>query len=129
MQTEKSLTLITISIIILLTFSYAIADITDYTKSIKISGGENHTLVLTNSGNVFGCGDNYDYQLGIGNTQQDQWTLVQVKEGDMNSPTEFLEDIDDISAGYTHSLALDVNQNVWAWGDNSYGQLGNNKIS
>ena len=31
--------------------------------------------------------------------------------------------ITDISAGTTHNLALDSDGNVWAWGDNSAGQL------
>ena len=30
-----------------------------------------------------------------------------------------------VSAGTRHSLALDNNGNVWAWGDNTYGELGN----
>lgn len=29
-----------------------------------------------------------------------------------------------LSAGFAHTLALDTNNNVWAWGDNSEGQLG-----
>src|SRR5262249_13829383 len=29
-----------------------------------------------------------------------------------------------ISAGDCHALALDTNGNVWAWGQNDYGQLG-----
>ncbi|AFQ43272.1 cell wall-binding repeat-containing protein [Desulfosporosinus meridiei] len=32
-----------------------------------------------------------------------------------------------ISAGFVHSLALDSDGSVWAWGDNSEGQLGNNR--
>jgi len=31
----------------------------------------------------------------------------------------------DIAAGGQHSLALGSNGTVWAWGDNSLGQLGN----
>jgi hypothetical protein len=36
----------------------------------------------------------------------------------MNTPSDYLEDINDIDAGWTHSLALDVNGFVWAWGEN-----------
>src|SRR5258708_5013462 len=33
------------------------------------------------------------------------------------------------TAGYEHSLAVDTNGNIWAWGYNGYGQLGNNSTS
>jgi alpha-tubulin suppressor-like RCC1 family protein len=32
-----------------------------------------------------------------------------------------------VAAGGLHSLALDSGGNVWAWGDNTYGELGDNK--
>jgi len=36
----------------------------------------------------------------------------------------FLDDINDFDAGWMHSLALDINGFVWAWGKNHVGQLG-----
>jgi alpha-tubulin suppressor-like RCC1 family protein len=41
------------------------------------------------------------------------------------SQLEGLSGIVAISFGDAHALALDENGDVWAWGDNSYGQLGN----
>jgi alpha-tubulin suppressor-like RCC1 family protein len=41
---------------------------------------------------------------------------------DPNHP--HLEHIIAISAGEGHSMALDVERNVYCWGDNQYGQLG-----
>jgi len=41
----------------------------------------------------------------------------------------FLDDINDFDAGWMHSLALDINGFVWAWGNNKVGQLGDNKES
>jgi alpha-tubulin suppressor-like RCC1 family protein len=38
--------------------------------------------------------------------------------------TPYLQDIDDVDAGWTHSLALDVNGFVWSWGWNREGQCG-----
>ena len=94
-------------------------------KAIDISGGEDHTLVLGENGNTFGCGDNSSYQLGIGDSTNEQFILVTVHSGDMNTASGWLENIADIDAGWTHSLALDANNNVWAWGNNGNGQLGN----
>jgi len=96
------------------------------TTRIKVSGGEDHTLVLPEDKFVWGCGANSAYQLGIGDDKSDRSTLIRVYDGDMNTPSGYLEDINDIHAGWKHSLALDVNGFVWAWGWNSEGQLGNN---
>ena len=38
--------------------------------------------------------------------------------------TGFLSNIDKVAAGYSHVLALDTAEDVWAWGSNQYGQLG-----
>jgi alpha-tubulin suppressor-like RCC1 family protein len=37
----------------------------------------------------------------------------------------FLNNIVSIAAGGQHSAAVDSNGEVWAWGSNSFGQLGN----
>jgi len=77
-------------------------------KAIDISGGEDHTLVLTRNKSVWACGDNTYYQLGIENND-DKITLVRALKGDMNSPWDYLEDINDVDPGWKHLLALDVN--------------------
>ena len=47
---------------------------------------------------------------------------MQVVGGEQDG--HFLEDIVAISAGNVHVLALDKNNNVWAWGEGWLGQLG-----
>ena len=117
--------LIVASLIVLIS-NISTADWKEDAEAIRICGGEDYTLVLTNNQWLWACGDNYYYQLGIGNTQTDQFNLVRVHgPGDVG----FLEDINDFDAGWMHSLALDVNGFVWAWGKNQYGQLGDNKDS
>jgi len=37
-----------------------------------------------------------------------------------------LDNIIKVSAGLNYSLALDSGGKIWAWGENEYGQLGNN---
>ncbi len=92
---------------------------------IDISGGERHTLVLGQNGQAFACGNNSFSQLGLGDyPPQDTSTLFRV-HGPNN--IYFLDGICDVEAGWKHSLALDVNSMVWAWGKNGAGQLGNGK--
>ncbi len=93
-----------------------------------VSGGEAHSLVLTADGFVWGCGANNYYQLGIGDTMADELYPVCVHDGAMSTTSEYLEGIEDIAAGLTHSLARDENGFVWAWGRNVEGQLGNDGL-
>lgn len=78
-----------------------------------VSGGENHTLVLTASDSVWASGSNYYYQLGTGN-DRDEWTLIRVHG--LNN-VGYLEDIGDVDAGWKHSLALDASGLVWSSGE------------
>jgi alpha-tubulin suppressor-like RCC1 family protein len=89
---------------------------------------------LTADKGVWACGPNggyafWEYYYGVLGTGSEYWnltqkTLVRVEEGDMNTPSDYLENIDAIAAGWMHSLALDVNGSIWSWGWNSEGQLG-----
>ena len=109
-------------------------------KAVDVSGGEDHTLVLTVNKWPWTCGPNggpgpYSGVLGIGSADASliRKTLVRVHDGDMNTPSDYLEDINDVDAGWKHSLALerynpsDPNYMgyVWAWGNDGQGQLGN----
>jgi len=99
----------------------ALADWRDDAAVTKISGGEDYSLVLTTNKWLWACGDNSAYQLGIGNTTDDQFIPGRVHgTGDVG----FLDDIDDFDAGWMHSLALDINGFVWAWGgEKNFGKI------
>jgi alpha-tubulin suppressor-like RCC1 family protein len=87
----------------------------------KVSGGESHTMVLTNTGSTFCCGDNAYKQLGNANAQTYESRLIQVQSV---SGSSFLENITQISAGWKHSMALSSDKTVKCWGDGGYGKLG-----
>ncbi|MCL2140891.1 MAG: RCC1 repeat-containing protein, partial [Dehalococcoidia bacterium] len=92
------------------------SDNTGYlTDVVAIAAGECRSLALKSDGTVWTWGNNLDGQLGIGTTYTDS-----------NIPVEILglTDIISISTSWDHSLALDIHGNVWAWGVNYYGQLG-----
>ncbi len=96
-------------------------------RAIAISGGEYHTLVIMENNTVWACGSNGSGQLGINDdTITKSLYLVQTHDGEMNTVSGFLEDIIALDAGWYHSLAVDdVNGNVWAWGGDTNGQIGN----
>jgi len=88
---------------------------------VAISAGSSHALALKADGTVWAWGDNNKTKLGIGSEELKIHTPQQVKDPDGNS---YLSGIVAISAGFDHSLALKDDGTVWAWGDNSWGQLG-----
>ncbi len=90
-----------------------------------ISTGGNHSLVLTEGGLVYAWGFNEYGQLGNGLSSTSH-VPVQVQGSDGDGA---LSGIVAISVGRQHSLALAENGDVYAWGYNEYGQLGNNSIT
>ena len=82
----------------------------------KVVCGLRHTLVLTDSGQVYSYGFGGDGQLGHGDREiQTLPTLVQALSG---------ENIVEIACGDKHSVALTAGGDVFTWGEGALGQLG-----
>jgi alpha-tubulin suppressor-like RCC1 family protein len=82
----------------------------------NVKAGEDFSMALFDYGTVVEWGDNSDGQLGDGTTTDSD---VPVRA------TEVGTHVRSIRAGSDFAVALVANQTVWAWGDNSDGQLGN----
>ncbi len=82
----------------------------------NLAAGYYHSLALNSAGQVFAWGGNGYGQLGNGTTTGSK-TPVQV--------SSLTSTIFAIAVGEYHSLALTSSGNVFAWGYNNYGQLGN----
>ena len=78
-----------------------------------------HCLTILSDGTVWAWGNNSSGQLGDGSTTN------RARPVQITPPpgVSFVE----VAAGGVHSLALDTHGNVWAWGDNTYGELGDNQ--
>lgn len=84
-----------------------------------IASGTNHNLALTTNGEIFSWGNNTSGKLGDGSTTHRTQPVAVVTSGTLAGKT-----ITAIAAGDQHSLALTSEGKVFAWGSNSFDQLG-----
>ena len=82
---------------------------------VSIAAGNYHSLGITSDGKLWAWGNNGYGQLGNGTTTQAK-TPTQVEGTDSNWMS--------ISGGYYFSLGITSDGKLWAWGYNSFGQLG-----
>lgn len=85
-----------------------------------------------NNGPGWGGGSPVGWERSVGGrlgngtyTDSNVPALVLSGEQDPSDTNSYLEHIVAISAGEGHSMALDNKGNIYTWGDNQYGQLGN----
>lgn len=90
------------------------------TDWITISAGGNHSLAIKADGSLWAWGDNLFGQVGDGTFGNQR--NIPVKIG---TSTNWKS----IVAGRTFSLAIKTDGTLWAWGDNSDGQLGHQSVS
>ena len=84
-----------------------------------ISAGDYHNVVRLDDGSLWSWGANGSGQLGSGDKAGRGHPVAVI--GADGGPLEVVQ----AAAGGNHSLALDAQRRVLAWGNNEYGQLGN----
>ena len=92
---------------------------------MQVSVGMRHSLAVGSDGYVYAWGNNNYGQLG-NNSSGSSYVPVRVR--DPANPTDTSKGLKavQISAGSWYSLAVGSDGYVYAWGNNKYGQLGNN---
>ncbi|MFI8826981.1 RCC1-like domain-containing protein [Streptomyces sp. NPDC053431] len=91
----------------------------------SVAGGGSHSLALMRDSTVRGWGHNFFGQAGDGTTTTTYNHPVQVCAPGQTAPcTDFLDEVNEIAAGGSHSAAWRFDQTAVAWGDNRFGQLG-----
>jgi alpha-tubulin suppressor-like RCC1 family protein len=93
-----------------------------FTGVVDVAAGAHHSLAVKDDGTVWAWGGNAHGQLGD-NTVKDHHTPVQV-----TTSSGLKSRVVDVAAGQYFSLALTEDGSVWAWGGNSYGQLGDDTV-
>ena len=90
---------------------------------VDLACGARHTLLLTNRGDVFAFGCNWDGQLGLGDTT-DRHTPTPLKAFALLRALHSRVVVQ-VACGAEHALAIDNSGALYAWGSGKAGQLGN----
>ena len=85
-----------------------------------ITAGHSHSIALRENGTLLAWGNNRRGQLGDGTTSN-KLTPVHVRYAD-GTP---VDQVVDVTAGWSHTVALLSDGTLLAWGSNQYGQLSN----
>ena len=100
-------------------------------RATMVACGSDHTLLLTASGHMWGCGSNWYFQIGVQNRDDPPELLNKnIPDFTMMPSTRF--DCGDgdtqiglIAAGFDHSVAVGrTNGLMWTWGRGIGGKLG-----
>lgn len=104
------------------------------TDALDISCGESHTAVVrwkdsdpNLQGRVFCVGRQLYGRLG--DNENGSTNRLWADQAVLKSTGLPLDNVVEVAAGCAHTLALDVNGNVWAWGYNAKGALGDNSTT
>ena len=104
--------------------SYVPQKINTVDNIIDISAGWGHSAILTSNGKVMLCGRNTRSQLGIDTSEcqvnnRGHPYVSNFTEIDLPLFTKF------IICGGEHTITVNNNREIYAWGDNEFNQLGN----
>ena len=101
-------------------------------KAIQVSAGGWHSLAVDKNGKTWAWGQNNRGQLGNKNIPQGDFNkkaMSSIPVPAQYPTTEGVITAVQVSAGVQHSLAIDKSGNAWAWGDNTYGELGDSTMA
>ena len=88
-----------------------------------VSAGGGHSLAINEEGELYAWGKNYSGQVGDGTSSisSNRASPVKICITTTNCPANWVK----VAAGDDHSLAINSDRKLYAWGHNNQGQLGN----
>jgi alpha-tubulin suppressor-like RCC1 family protein len=111
------------------TQSIANGDLPAGKKVIAVSAGSAHSLIIDEDYNAYSFGDGSNYALANGKSSSEIVPFKINKEIEDNGGLLQGNKITAISAGFSHSLIIDGNENAYSFGIGSDYRLGNGKTS
>lgn len=93
-------------------------------KLKTISLGSNHSCGVTDQGKVFCWGRNWERQLGYSGTNSSAYPK-EIDQGDVPGGETFIA----VASGGSHSCGISELGDMYCWGANTYGQIGNGTMT
>lgn len=98
----------------------------------KVSAGDSYVMALKPDGSLWGWGDNSAGQLGVasGDTcTEGAWNTPENLSAKpcARRPLRVGSGYVDVAAGYSHTLAIQADGSLWAWGLNLWGAFGDGR--
>lgn len=98
----------------------------------RLSAGYAHVMALKPDGSLWGWGDNSAGQLGLGSSEvcaEGVWNTPDNlgRKPCSRQPLLVGNGFVDVSAGYSHTLAIKADGSLWAWGMNLWGAFGDGR--
>lgn len=107
-------------------YPYQTTPVKVMTGVVAVSCGFDHTAAITADGSLWTWGHNEQGQIGNGKINKQSADFIAAVEV-CEVPVKVLDNVSQVSCGYGFTAAIKTDGTLWMWGDNSNGQLGNNK--
>lgn len=108
-------------------------EVNNLASMTAVAAGDVHSTALSSDGTVWTWGFNGQGQLGDGTTVQRaspaRVLTTDTATGALAGATIALSGVITIASGINHSIGLKGDGTIWAWGHNSYGQIGNDSTT
>ena len=113
-----------------------------FTNVAFISAGTSHYAAIRTDGSLYTWGRNSNGQIGDGTVTTYIVTHREIpgmpfpslsfaidENNNRTSPVKVMDSAVAVAVGWQHTMALKTDGSLWAWGNNSYGQLGDGTVT
>jgi len=124
MRRIRKIAITLLSLVVLLSALFAASASPAELERVRIAAGGTHSMAVSSDGVLWVWGENTFGQLGDGvaTVYDDQNQIT--RNNDMYEPMRLLDNIVEIAAGDGFSLAVNADGELFSWGINTIGQLG-----